>query len=118
EGHQTSEPLMSCAEALAIQMFQSRLPAIPDQEVNQAMKKFLMKVLKAKYSNPLIQTLRTTCPLKAAGEKYQFIHKSFQAFLVAQALVKALPIRARYVYDPAQAKELHERLSKLENNLW
>lgn len=110
---QVETRLLQYAEHLAILMFQTQQVAIEQTELEAAGKSFLQSHLVSEQSEQQAQILRNACPLKAMGTTYQFVHKSFQEFLVAQALNKAIGLDNRF----AEA-EFEQHLSTLADNLW
>ncbi|MBX9706186.1 MAG: NACHT domain-containing protein [Gammaproteobacteria bacterium] len=132
--------LRQYAEKIAILMYEMKTIYISDEQLTIQEKELLQAVLvvNAHDVKSFVTRLRNACPLKAVGVKsYQFIHKSFQEFLVAQALLKALPLKTKYIqstlchpktqevlfenitlYDQADAEIFRSQLPKLIGNLW
>lgn len=82
--------LLHYAEHIAILMYQQSTTNILQENLEEEEQKFLEDVLHDKArTDEYVDILRNACPLKAiAKNEYQFVHKSFQEFLVAQSLWK------------------------------
>jgi WD40 repeat protein len=120
---QLQAQLLHYAQTIAVLMFQESVLQVSEQKLDVSARALLRNLLieDEQSQQAAIATLRNACPLKLIGDSYQFIHKSFQEFLVAQRLLQVLPLQGNVKGEAEfqQAAEFfQQQLANLQSNLW